>query len=110
MTLSVVGLSSSVLDHDQIQGGSKQSKPIYDQDSLKPVMGFGDSTVEVMKPADDGDEGTPVRCYSCRCCDKMGMCVDTNCCYGIKCHVPDKPPDMCFFLPLACSCNSCPSS
>lgn len=48
-------------------------------------------------------------CKQCTCCayDDPNNCSVQQCCYGIVCNLPNKPPDVCLFKPLSCDCNSC---
>nr|CAD1817441.1 unnamed protein product [Ananas comosus var. bracteatus] len=48
-------------------------------------------------------------CLGCRCCaaDNATDCLDTSCCFGIDCNLPDKPFGVCGFVPKTCNCTSC---
>ena len=57
------------------------------------------------------DAGNPPfrQCASCKCCasnDKTN-CQVMQCCFRIKCNLPNKPYGSCAFVPEVCNCNSC---
>lgn len=54
------------------------------------------------------DAGNPPfrQCAACKCC-ASNNCQVMQCCFRIKCNLPDKPFGTCAFVPEACNCNSC---
>ncbi|XP_024032318.1 uncharacterized protein LOC112094834 [Morus notabilis] len=48
-------------------------------------------------------------CLLCKCCAGP-ICASMPCCFGIDCHLPNKPFGVCAFVPKTCNCTSCASA
>lgn len=46
-------------------------------------------------------------CLLCKCCAGNTTCITMPCCFGIDCHLPNKPFGVCAFVPKTCNCASC---
>ncbi|XP_008804680.1 uncharacterized protein LOC103717900 [Phoenix dactylifera] len=52
------------------------------------------------------------QCAKCQCCqgNNKTNCPSMQCCFRIKCNLPNKPFGTCAFVPEACDCNLCSGS
>ncbi|KAM3707706.1 hypothetical protein ACB098_02G045200 [Castanea mollissima] len=58
------------------------------------------------------DKAAGQSCLKCTCCPDPNTkegCTTQQCCYSVRCDIPNKPPGFCAFLPIKCDCNSCSS-
>ncbi|XAR55698.1 hypothetical protein NMG60_11035866 [Bertholletia excelsa] len=105
------------------EGKLKMMKPVVDGPIDYRIMGLDDLLIGdnsnyyyLISNNYNNNGGTRRRlapfqvCLVCKCCvspSNPSTCASMPCCFGIDCHLPNKPFGVCAFLPKSCTCNSC---